>query len=133
MKELIILICVITCFLITFIIGNYLYKEHQEQIRIALEKELVEKIKSHYGDVVTITKDTNLYDYVDGKYNVVGTISKEEVVSLEAADINKETKYFKIKELGYFVRYQDLKVGGQLLVKSDRHKKYLLFNENVVT
>ena len=134
-KKFFVLIC---CLLIILIVGGcfvgyYLYKEHQEEIRIALEKELVDKIKSHYSEVVSINKDTDLYELVDGKYESIGTISKDEVVSLEKIDINKDTKYFKLKDFGYYVKYEDLKVGGELVTRSDRYKKYLLFNENVVT
>lgn len=114
-------------------VGYYFYLEHQEELRMAAEKALVKKIKSHYGEIVEINKETNLYEEKNGKFESIGTIGKGEVVSLEECDINTETKYFKIKELGYYVRYQDLKVGGELKSKSDRYKKYLLFNENIVS
>jgi hypothetical protein len=125
---LIFILIIIGCFS-----GYYLYKEHQEEIKIALEKELINKIKSHYSDVVSISKDTELYEINDGKYKSIGTISKDEVVSLEKTDINKDTEYFKLKDLGYYVKYEDLKVGGELVPRSERYKKYLLFNENIVT
>lgn len=112
-------------------VGYYFY--HQEQIRIQLEKALLKEIKSHYAEVVEINKDTTLYEEVDGKYNEVGSIAKGEVVSLDNVDINTDTKYFKLKEFGYFVKYQDVKVGGELQSRDDRYKKYLLFNENIVT
>lgn len=132
-KKFIIFVILIFLIILGCFGGYYLYKEHQEEIKIALEKELVNKIKSHYSDVVSISKDTELYELVNNKYESVGVISKDEVVSLEKIAINKDTKYFKIKDLGYYVKYQDLKVGGELVTKSNRYKKYLLFNENVVT
>ena len=99
-KKFLVLIFIL---LIVFITGGcfggyYLYKNHQKEIKIALEKELVSKIKSHYGEVVSIKKDTELYELVNDKYESIGTISKDEVVSLEKIDVNKDTKYFKIKE-----------------------------------
>lgn len=114
-------------------VGYYLYKQHKEELRIAYEKELTEKIKSHYNDIVEISKETILYEKINNKYVEVGSIGSGEVVSLEEEKINFETKYFKIKELGYYVKYQDVKVAEKLIEKSDRYKKYLLFNENVVT
>lgn len=114
-------------------VGYYFYLEHQEELKIIAEKALLKEIKSHYGDVVEVNKETILYEEKDGKYESVGTIGKGEVVSLEECEIDTKTKYFKIKELGYYVRYQDLKVGGEIKSRSDRYKNYLLFNENIVS
>ena len=114
-------------------VGIYLYKQHKEELRIAYEKEMYNKVKSHYSDIVEITKETTLYEKVDDKYLDVGSIGASEVVSLEEEKITFETKYFKIKELGYYVKYQDVKKKDKLVEKSDRYKNYLLFNENVVT
>ena len=114
-------------------VGYYFYLEHQEELKIIAEKALLKEIKSHYGDVVEVNKETILYEEKDGKYESVGTIGKGEVVSLEECEIDTKTKYFKIKELGYYVKYQDLKVGGEIKSRSDRYKNYLLFNENIVS
>ena len=114
-------------------VGIYLYKQHKEELRIAYEKEMYNKVKSHYSDIVEITKETTLYEKVDDNYLEVGSIGASEVVSLEEEKITFETKYFKIKELGYYVKYQGVKKAEKLIEKSDRYKNYLLFNENVVT
>lgn len=114
-----------------FGVSYYLY--NQEQIKIAHEKALLEKIKSHYNEIVKISKETKLYEKINDKYESIGTIGEGEVVSLEDIEITTDVKYFKIKELGYYVKYQDVSKEEKLVEKSDRYKKYLLFNENVVT
>ena len=83
-----------------FGVGYYLY--NQEQIKIAQEKALLKKIKNHYNEIVKVKKETTLYAEKDGKYESVGTIGEGEVVSLEETQITTNTKYFKMKELGYF-------------------------------
>ena len=114
-----------------FGVSYYLY--NQEQIKIAHEKALLKKIKSHYNEIVKISKETKLYEKINDKYESIGTIGEGEVVSLEDIEITTDVKYFKIKELGYYVKYQDVSKEEKLVEKSDRYKKYLLFNENVVT
>lgn len=130
-KKIIISLVVV---LIILGIGSFLtyYFYNQEQLRIEAEKALIKKIKSHYSEIVKIKKETPLYEEKNGKYTDVGTIGEGEVVSLDKVDIDINTKYFKVKELGYYVKYQDVEEAKELVKKSDRYKKYLLFNENVV-
>ena len=109
------------------------YFHNKEQARIQAEKDLLATIESKYNDIVEITKDTILYEKKDDKYLEVGSIAAGEVVSLEKEDISINTKYFKLKDLGYYVKYQDVKKADKLLEKSDRYKNYILFNENVVS
>ena len=66
---------------------EYMSKGMYEQAYMTLLKEDEDKIK-----------DTELYELVNDKYESVGVISKDEVVSLEKIDINKDTKYFKLKD-----------------------------------
>ena len=42
--------------------------------------------------------------------------------------IDKNTKYFLIDELGYYVRYQDVSKMDKLTAKDLRYKNYLPFN-----
>ena len=130
-KGLIILFLILFALIIASGISYYFYD--QEQVRIALEKAKVKEIKSHYSEIVEIIKDTILYEEKDGKYLEVGSIAASEKVSLEEIDIDLNTKYFKIKELGYYVDYRNVKKADTLLEKDDRYKRYLLFNENIVT
>ena len=119
------------------LIGGGLFYRHQkmlkeEAIRIKNEK-LLKKINSHFSEVIEINKDTNFYELKDNKYIKLGNISKGEKFNLEKEKITLDTKYFKLKDLGYYVKWEDVKVSDVVLPKSDRYKKYLLFNENLVS
>lgn len=122
--------------LVICLVGGGLFYKHQEMlkeeaIRIKNEK-LLKKINSHYSDVIEISKDTNFYELKDSKYIKLGSVSKGEKFNLEKEDITLETKYFKLKDLGYYVSWEDVKKSDVVSSKSDRYKKYLLFNENLV-
>lgn len=96
------------------------------------EKEIIASIKSHYNNYVKVNKDTDLLEKNDNKYNSVGTVYKDVQFELEDVNIDINTKYFKIKDLDYYISYQDVEKEEEL-VKNDRYKKYLPFNINVVT
>ena len=102
----------------------------QEEVNIKLENE----IKEHYNSVVKVLKDTALYTYNDG-YIKAGKIKKDEIIDLNEITITYQDKYFKIKELDntYYIKYQDVLPTDSKPVYSERYKKYILFNENVVT
>lgn len=118
-------------------IGGFCYYKYQEQVneelRIAKEKKLIKKIKSHYGESVKISKDTSLYTLNDDKYEEVGKISAGEIVKLSEIEITKDTKYFYSEELGFYISYKDVEVTEEVKTIDQRYKNYLVFNENVVT
>lgn len=120
-------------------VGGYCYYQHQEElkrneeIRIAKEKKLVEEIKSHYSAKVKVSKDTYLYSKNGKKYDVAGRVSTGEIINLSEAEINKDTKYFYSEELGYYLSYKDILPTEETFTKDQRYKKYVVFNENVVT
>ena len=60
-------------------------------------------------------------------------VSAEKEFTLKDTKIDKNTKYFLIDELGYYVRYQDVSKMDKLAAKDLRYKNYLPFNYNVVT
>lgn len=114
--------------------GGIVYNYYRnEKIKEENAIKLVREIKSHYGEIIEVSKDSSLYEKKDGKYVKIGTVASGERFSLEEADISVNTKYFKIKELGYYIKYQNVKKSDSLVEKDDRYKKYLVFNENVVT
>lgn len=53
-------------------------------------------------------------------------------MELEETKINENTTYFKIKNLNYYIKYNDVETIEKINI-NDRYKKYVLFNENVVT
>ena len=131
-KRLLIGLIVVLFLIVVFCgIGYYFYKT--DQIEKENKKKLVEKIKTYYSEIVEIKKDSTLYELNNDKYIEVGSVSLGERFSLEECDIDENTKYFKLKELGYFIKYENVKKADSLIPKDDRYKKYLLFNENIVT
>lgn len=129
---------IIVVFVIILIVGCLLggigcYLNYKEEIKKSNDEKLLKEIKSHYGEIVELKKDASLYEKVDDKYKEIGTVSKGERVSLDNINIGVDTKYFKVSELGYFLRYQDVEVVDSLPEKNERYKKYVVFNENVIT
>ncbi len=118
-------------------IGGGLLYGHQQNLKeeaIRIKNELLlKKINSRFGDVIEISKDTNFYELKDNKYVKLGSVSKGEKFNLEKEKITLDTKYFKLKDLGYYVSWEDVKVSDVVPSKTERYKKYLLFNENLVS
>ena len=117
-------------------IGAFLYFDNEEKMKIRKineEKKLVEKIKNSYNKYVKIKSGSTLYKLDNGKYSDVLKLTSEKEFTLEDAKIDKDTKYFLVKELGYYVRYQDVLKIDSLASKDMRYKNYLPFNLNVVT
>lgn len=114
-------------------LGYYLNEEKKEKIRlenIRKEKELVEKINSHYNEFVKTKEEVNIYN---DKEEVVGKLYNSEL-SLEEIEINKDTKYFKIKDFdNSYIKYEDVFVIDNLSVVNQRYKNYIVFNQNIVT
>ena len=132
MKKIIIIIPI--CFLIILIItsGIYLYNKKQEQIELENKKILVNKIQSHYNNYVKTNKNTKLYKKNDNKYIEYGSISKDVSIELEEEKINYKTKYFKIKNLELYIKYNDVDI-IESINYNDRYKNYISFNKNIKT
>lgn len=115
----------------TIIYKNKIEKEKEEE-RIRKEKELVEDIKSHYNSFVKVSNDTKIYQLEDNKYQEIGMVFKDTELTLNEIEINKDTKYFEVKELG-LISYQDVNPIEELSKVSDRYKKYIPYNKNIIT
>ena len=135
-KKKVIFIFVVLLFLVA---GFFTFKYSEELKRkadekIALEKKKqIKKIKSHYASIVEFSKDSLVYEKKGDKFIEVLSISSGERVSLDNIDINEKTEYFKINDNGYYVHYSDVVPSDNSFVKNDRYKKYLVFNENVIS
>ncbi len=118
---------------ILLIIGLVLIiNKHNEQKRLEEEKALIEKITAAYSEYATISKDTKLYEKTGSEYKEIGTIYKDANIKLVKEDIDANTKYFHIKDIDYYVSYEDISKREE---KEDdtRYKNYLPFNSNIVT
>lgn len=114
------------------VIGLGLFLIINNNKKLEEEKAIVENIKSHYHQYAKVSKDTILFEKKDNEYKEVGKIYKEVNVELEEQDITSDTKYFHIKDLDYYISYEDISEGKKDEEES-RYKKYVPFNINVVT
>lgn len=135
------IILIITIILIILTLGAcYIYitkvEEEKEQERIRLEnlkkeQELISEISSHYNEYVKTNKETILYNE-NGEE--IGKIANNIELSLEDTTIDKDTKYFKIKEFdNHYVKYEDVEIIENLTLFDSRYKNYIVFNQNIVT
>ena len=133
----------ITFFLIVIlsvIVGLYFYSKQIEKDKIEQNKQQQieknnhkkEEIESHFSENAEVNKDTELYVSNNSKYETAGAISKKFKVQLEPLKITYDTEYFKIKGTDYYVKYSDVDKSTEF-VPDKRYKKYVVFNENVVS
>ena len=110
------------------------YTNYKKEEKIKLErKELVENIKKNFALQVEVKKDSNLYTKENGKYKSIGKIAAGECLSLKEEKITYKTKYFYIPELDLYIDYKNVGKGGSVVSRDHRYKKYVLFNENIIT
>ncbi|MBR3229472.1 MAG: polysaccharide deacetylase family protein [Bacilli bacterium] len=117
--------------IIILIVGSLIFlmnekkKEEIKEKKIK-EKELVEKIKSHYSEFAKSKENVKIYDENEKE---IGEISNIEL-KLKKEKINKDTKYFYIENLKAYISYKDVE-------KIDKITKYetnrIPFNKEVTT
>ncbi len=135
MKKKVTIVLIISLIVLGVLSGTFFYfKERQDKLEKSIKEEriLVEKIKNSYSKYVMIN-DAYLYKKSGGEYSKIMKISSSKEFTLKDTKIDKNTKYFLIDELGYYVRYQDVSKIDELAVKDLRYKNYLPFNYNIVT
>lgn len=107
-------------------------KEKQERIN---KQEKIIDIKKHYNDIVVTNKNAKVFNKENNNYKEIGKLTKGTVLNLEEVLINEEMEYFLIKNnnLNYYIYYEDVNPSKQEYIINDRYKKYIEFNENIVT
>ena len=94
-------------------------------------KDSTKEINNHYNEFVKTNKESMLYNE---EYEEAGKIGKNVELTLNDIQVDKNTKYFPIKNLeGYYIKYQDVDKIEKLSEVSDRYKNYIVFNENIIT
>lgn len=94
-------------------------------------KNSTKEINNHYNEFVKTNKESMLYNE---EYEEAGKIGKNVELTLNDIQVDKNTKYFPIKNLeGYYIKYQDVDKIEKLSEVSDRYKNYIVFNENIIT
>ncbi len=132
LKKWVYLLFAVIILAIGGIVAGIVIHNKNEAKRLAEEKAIIDNITSHYHEHAKISKDTTLYEKKDDKYTEIGTIYKDVNVDLVKEDIKLDTKYFHIKDLDYYVSFEDIALGEEL-EKDERYKNYLPFNINIVT
>ena len=101
-----------------------------KRIRYEQSNKIIKTITNHYGNYVITNKNVSIYDS-EGK--AIGKIAKNIGLALEKIKINETTKYFKLSDLkDAYVKYDDV-MPIDNLQKPDRYKKYIPYNQNIVT
>ncbi len=126
--SILLILCLVGIFYLEYDKGRAL-----EEAKILDEKLLVEQITNSYNKYVKVKSGTVLYKSDGNKYEKVLKVNDEKDYTLSDIKIDKNTKYFYIEELGYYVSYKDVIKIDNLVEKDLRYKNYIPFNENVVT
>ena len=93
------------------------------------EKTILDNIKSHFNKYVKVSKDTKLYDKDEKE---IGTVYEGVNLELIEEEIKLDTKYFHIKDLDYYISYEDIEKSEEEKLDT-RYKNYLPFNINIIT
>lgn len=132
MKRTIFVIFLLMIVSLNIYIGyNYILEGKTEED----ESKLAETIRGHYNTYVKANKDADIYEYDESKneYIKMGNISNNTELTLLDSEITHETTYFKIKNLDYFIKYNDVTPIDNLTEVDTRYKSYIVFNENIIT
>ena len=132
-KKVVIILSIILVLLIASLIGGLvLVQKHKEEERIKAEEKLLKDINSHYNEYVKTNKETTLYKKENNKYLEYGKINKDVSIMLNEEKINLDTKYFNVKDLNLYIKYEDVEKIDEYK-KEDRYKNYIYFNQNITT
>jgi len=130
-KKIIIIITIIIVLIAIpatyFIIENYQDKREQER-----RDNLVAQITSNYHQFVTTTSESNLYQYENGEYQVIGQVAANVNLMLNDSNITYQTKYFQINDLNYYIEYDKVIPSTEPTI-DNRYQSYIIFNNNIIT
>lgn len=133
MKKKVIICSLIIIFVISISVGLIIIN-HQNKIE-KMEKGqelLLKEIKSHYNEFVKTNKETILYKKENNKYIEYGKINKDVSIILGETKLSLDTKYFHIKDLNLYIKYEDVDV-IEKYTKNNRYESYIYFNNNITT
>lgn len=125
-NKIIIIISLLLIILIGVIIFIYYSKDNVMPIL-----DNTKEIEKHYNEFVKTNKESILYNV---KEEEIGKIGKDVELTLNNINIDKNTKYFSIKDIdGYYIKYIDVDKIDKLTDIDQRYKEYIPFNQNIVT
>ena len=124
------LLSVILVFILVIVATIVFFVLNDKKVLIP-SKDSTKEINNHYNEFVKTNKESMLYNE---EYEEAGKIGKNVELTLNDIQVDKNTKYFPIKNLeGYYIKYQDVDKIEKLSEVSDRYKNYIVFNENIIT
>ena len=141
-RTILILLMILFLTIISFGVysfSKYKYEKNQEELRIAREqriKEKIEEISKNYNKVVKTDKEAIIYSFNDDEYTKVGLIGENIVLALDDIDIDEDTLYFPITNFKnkYYISYEDVIPFTEEVKNLDnRYKNYIPFNKSVQT
>lgn len=111
------------------------YKVNSNRQKELDKERLQQDILSHYNEYVITNKETDIYTLTNSKYQKSGKIATEQELTLDNKDITYEDEYLKIKTFDkeYYIYYKDIDTIENLSAPNDRYKKYIIFNQNIIT
>lgn len=125
-NKIIIIISLLLIILVGLIIFIYYSKDSVMPIL-----DNTKEIEKHYNEFVKTNKESILYNE---KEEEIGKIGKDVELTLNNINIDKNTKYFSIKDIdGYYIKYIDVDKIDKLTDIDQRYKEYIPFNQNIVT
>lgn len=133
LTGVIILFCLCATVIATFIVRD-VYQKNKEKEQKEQEEKLIKEIENKYSSFVKTTKEASLYKKEENTFKKVGTIHENIELELkEDIEIIKDRGYFPLKNIDYYLSYQDVeKIEALTKVRKD-YQNYLPFNENVKT
>ena len=126
-KILVALTIIFTSFACTFLYKKNIYIKEEK-----LKESIFADIINRYDKYIKTVNETPLYILENDNYIENGIVNKDVILELEEIPITYETKYFKLKNSNFYIKYQDVirNTNGEI---SNRYKKYILYNKNIIT
>ena len=135
--------CIIIILLVLFFLAGItcLYLKYKNDM---IEKQKIQDnnnkmvidIKKYYNQYVKTNKLCDLYVKKGNLYISTAKIQKDEYLQLEdKKDIEYTDEYFKINgfDNDYYIYYKDVDITESIPEYSERYKKYIVFNKNILT
>ena len=121
MKKIIAIILIIIC-----AVAGYFVFVQKDQKKDTEKKEPV--VEDYYNALVITTSEQDLYD---ADFNKVGMVNKDVRFNLDTKKTSGKKIYYKIKDSDYYLLIGKFEKIESLDI-SDRYKKYVKFNQNIV-
>ncbi len=132
MKNTILNITISVLIVLLLILSYYYYDNEQKRETLINNKKLLTSINKHYNKYVITSKKSNLYKKINGKYKVIGSISKDKKLILDDIKIKLNTRYLKISNSNYYIYYKNVDETSYF-EKDNRYSNYIYFNEKIKT